>query len=70
MAHQGTINDYVKGSGYLPKLPFLFQIPITRTLDGKAFVDAINDLAEEDISDCLKMGMEKTYVKSFNFYTD
>ena len=61
MAHQGTINDYVKGGGYLPKLPFLFQIPIVRTLDGKEFVDAIDALAEEDLNDCLKMGMEKTY---------
>jgi len=60
LAHHGTVNDYIKGNGYLPKLPFLFQIPITRTLDGKAFVDAIMELAEEDMNDCLRMGMEKT----------
>ncbi len=61
-AHPGSVNDYVKGSGYLPKLPFLFQIPISRTIDGRAFGEAIEQLAAEDVADCLQMGMEKSYV--------
>jgi GTPase SAR1 family protein len=66
-ADPNVVNDFIRGSGYLPKLPFLFQLPIERSLDGREFCEAIEALAAKDIEDLLQIGMDKRFVKQIGF---
>jgi len=67
IAHPGIVNKYLGGGGFLPKLPFLFQLPISRDVDGLEFCEQIENLAIDDITLLFKLGMEKRFEKQIGF---